>query len=528
MHIVGKQSKINDTMMTISLKKPKIYYPWASFIASLCVITFFFVTNNNSALLISLSLPSYLPSEQIKYILLFFFLLILTIDLVFHNRRSKQMDTIFEKHEKLLSELQTSRNALQNRVQKYSGHADKLKLFISDRLLEHIEYDEKFLHFQNIAAEVRHNGVISYDKVNTALQDALTHSENDKNQIYLDALHAMGYLWDLLDLSTTDNIGLYIAEKIYVAEEHYYRQQFETEKSPAPFSPIFSTRTAVIKALAPFIHDLDEKLPLEGHKKTPYEYTNSRFRIHLKYSDHLLGNENYIILMLENLINNSLYYINQKKYSSKHSRVNISLNKSGKYSKLSIYNPGPTITEETRENLFKLGYSTKRRKGVNGKGLGLYFVNEIINAYEGKIEINNIQNKPEQYAIKLNLENDQTLTEQLDASVNPDGRIVTSRLNKENLNNDISFKTNKKITGIEITLLSRKKTYSLNHLFDRKNTLFIDPVHANTPHWYIQLKHLKSGTRVIFQVLDIKGVQFDLLIPTAESRLESDYYETDQ
>jgi len=510
--------------MAISLKKPRIYYPWASFVASLIFILFITISGNNE-LLHTLNIPPDIQSPQTTFIFLFLFFTILIIDLVLHRNRTRQIDSIFAKHEKLLSELQISRNALQNRAQKYSGHADKLKLFISDRLLEHIEYDEKFLHFQNIASEVRHNGVISYDKVNTALQEALSRSNDEKFDIYNDALASMRYLWDLLDLSTTDNIGLYIAEKIYEAEEHYYRQQFETEESQDPFSPIFSTRGAVIKTLNLFIHDTDEKLPQEGNKKTPYEYADSRFRINLKYADHLLGNENYIILMLENLINNALYYINQRKYSSKHSRVNISLNKSGIYSKLSIYNPGPTITEEIRENIFKLGYSTKRRKGVNGKGLGLYFVNEIVNAYEGKIEINNIQNKKEQYEIILTFANGQILKEKLDVSIDPDGGIITSSLNTEVPNNEISIKTNKQITSVEIALISRKKTYSLNHLFDQENTLFIDPIHPNTPHWHIQLKRLKSGTRVIFQALDIKGVQFDLLIPTAESRLESDFYD---
>ncbi len=516
--------------MSISLKKPTIHFPWASFIASLSLILFFLLSeliSENNALILSLDIPFQLQNPQIKLMVLFGFFVILIADLILHRRRSKQIDIIFEKHEKLLSELQASRNALQNRAQKYSGHAEKLKLFISDKLLEYIEYDEKFLHFQNIASEVRHNGVISYDKVNTALQHALAQTSSENSQVYTDALNSMRYLWDLLDLSTTDNIGLYIAEKIYTAEEHYYQQQFETEESHSPFSPIFSTRGAVIKALKPFIHDLGEQLPIEGNKKTPYEYTNSRFRINLKYSDHLLGNENYVILMLENLIHNALYFVNQRKYSSKHSRVNISLNKQGQYSKLLIYNPGPIITEETRNQLFKLGYSTKRRKGVNGKGLGLYFVNEIINAYEGKIDFSNIQNKKEQYKIKLTLQNGETLQEELDVSINSDGGIITSRSNKENPNNDINFKTNKKIIEIEITLLSRKKTYSLNHLSAQENTLFIDPVHANTPHWFLQLKHLKSGTRVIFQVLDIKGVQFELLIPTAESRLESDYYDAD-
>ena len=162
----------------------------------------------------------------------------------FRFRQGKaKYDRQSQKYEQQIKELFQAKNALQHKVHTYSDHADKLKLFISDRLLEYIEYDEKFLHFKNIASEVRHNGVICYDKVSTALNAALAGGDpgdpGDRRQ-YQDALDSMRYLWDLLDLSTTDNIALYIANKLYESEEQYYQQLLAAEGEETPYTPTYS------------------------------------------------------------------------------------------------------------------------------------------------------------------------------------------------------------------------------------------------------------------------------------------------
>jgi len=99
-----------------------------------------------------------------------------------------------------VQELWESKKRLQLKAHTYSDHADKLKRFISDKLLEYIEYDEKFLHFKSIAAEVRHNGVISFDKVQTTLQRIEDEADTPKQVSDVRAARdAMRYLWDLLD-----------------------------------------------------------------------------------------------------------------------------------------------------------------------------------------------------------------------------------------------------------------------------------------------------------------------------------------
>lgn len=50
----------------------------------------------------------------------------------------------------------------------------------------------------------------------------------------------------------------------------------------------------------------------------------------------------------------------------------------------SIGNNGPRIPEEMKESIFKQGVSSKKEEG---HGMGLYIVNNVIKAYQGKMEL---------------------------------------------------------------------------------------------------------------------------------------------
>ena len=175
-------------------------------------------------------------------------------------------------HESQIAELFDSKRELGSRVRTYSDHADKLKLFISDKLLEYIEYDEKFLHFKNIASEVRHNGVISYDKAQTALKRAVQinlQSTNDSayNNEFEEASESLLYLWDLLDIATTDNITLHVANRIYDSEEYYFQSMLnKTDPASFPFAPTFSMFVALQKAMLPIVEEPDILRRLDGRE----------------------------------------------------------------------------------------------------------------------------------------------------------------------------------------------------------------------------------------------------------------------
>src|SRR5690625_6466944 len=112
--------------------------------------------------------------------------------LLHHHRQHRNQARDIQRLHNQVAELRQSKKQLQLKAHTYSGHADKLKLFISDKLLDYIEYDEKFLHFKSIAAEVRHNGVISFDKVQTVLQqltETETSSQPDQQAVEIGRAH---------------------------------------------------------------------------------------------------------------------------------------------------------------------------------------------------------------------------------------------------------------------------------------------------------------------------------------------------
>ncbi|NNE62852.1 MAG: sensor histidine kinase, partial [Gammaproteobacteria bacterium] len=365
----------------------RIPYPWLSTTSALLIICWQFIL-----LLPGLILPYELPAPltQEQSLLAGFAITILFV--VFDVSRFVKAWGGYKaqllKRENQITELFDSRRELGARVRTYSDHADKLKLFISDRLLEYIEYDEKFLHFKNIASEVRHNGVISYDRAQTALKMAAELcankiDEGDEARQFEEASESLLYLWDLLDIATTDNITLHVAKRIYDSEEYYFQSMLnKKEESEFPYSPTFSMFSALRKALWP-VTESPQHPGYDALPDLPFEYHDERFHLLVRDDCDMLGNRNHMVLLLENLLNNAVYYADQKTSKSKYSRIAILLVRQQDQIVLNIYNRGPRIKEEDRNRIFQLGYSSRRVRDHHGKGLGLYFVNEICKGFEG-------------------------------------------------------------------------------------------------------------------------------------------------
>ncbi|MDH5216803.1 MAG: ATP-binding protein [Gammaproteobacteria bacterium] len=523
--LFSKKTESEQQNTDKSLKKAPLSFSWFGFLIAAACLAYFYIIADPQRM-VELDLNDSLAAPQSQISVLFVFLLAIILEAIRFQRQKRIFDSLVDKYERRLTELLAGKNTLQNKVHKYSDHADKLKFFISDRLLEYIEYDEKFLHFRHIASEVRHNGVISYDKVNTALKKAIKERPDQDVAEYESALRSMGYLWDLLDLSTTDNIAMYIANKIYASEEHYYRQLLDDDKE-SPYSPTYSTRLAVIHSLDPFVRNRDNTLPAEGKKSETYNYHDAYFWLCLKNAGELLGNENYLVLMLENLINNALYYHNNKRYGHKYSRIAVKLSKNDKYARISVYNSGPNIDTELQEEIFQLGFSTKRTKGHHGKGLGLYFVNEIVKGYEGEIKIRNISNKTETYVVRIELGNGETLNQIIEVKLDEDQKPYCFVKGENAEEKEIQYRLDEKIRSIEISVQSSQKTFVANRVGKEGKTVLLDPQHPDIPRWSIEIQHLKSSEKVIFKPLDVTGVQFNILLPTAESRLDAEYHELD-
>jgi len=504
-------------------------FPWIGIFFSLVVLAFFLVPDQSWLLTyIDQSVIDSLNDVNIRVLIFVLLVAAYALDYMRFRQSGRDYSDRIKKQNDQIDELFRSRNALQNKAHTYSGHADKLKLFISEKLLENIEYDEKFLHFKNIASEVRHNGVISYDKVVSVLNDALSQElDADLQQQYQDALDSMMYLWDLLDLSTTDNIAMYIANKLYECEELFYRQVLDNNESNPPYRPIFPVRNAVMKAISGHIESAETAIQESMQTVEMFQYEDKQCWINLEESGNFLGNENYIVLVMENLINNALFYSSKRKYSNKYSRVSITLLRESGDAVIKVFNPGPEIPGDAKDKIYQLGYSTKRSKGHHGKGLGLYFVKEIIKGYEGEISYLNINSVSNTYIIRVECESKPVVNEIIETVINDQAKIKVQKDNGALVDDSICL-VEDRIKSIEVSDQIGKNTHVFDNLDQGGKSVLIDPTHADRPAWVMEVDVKLTSTEISFKPLDTTGVEFTLRIPTAESRLDSEYHNADQ
>ncbi|MDH5694082.1 MAG: ATP-binding protein, partial [Gammaproteobacteria bacterium] len=515
------------------MAKAKIRFPWIGTLIAIAGSSFLFISTKETYLE-ALDLPFWLMEQKWQIITLAVVIITLIVELDSFRRNRIRFDQQIENYEKKLAEILRGKATLQNKVNVYADHADKLKVFISDRLLEYIEYDEKFLHFKSIASEVRHNGIISYDKVRTALveaQNQISDNENHK-EIYEEAIRSMRYLWDLLDLSTTDNIAMYIANKLYEYEEAYYAQELNKDKEVGPYKPTYDIRNAILVSLKGFIQETENPLPKFKAEEDDYNFDNKQYHVRLHNPGELLGNENYIVLLMENLINNALFYAANKKYGNKHSKISLRLDRLGPYARIRCYNAGPNIVTDRKDEIFQLGYSTRRTKDNHGKGLGLYFVNEIVKGNEGKIDYTNVENTPDTYIFRIELDDGTKLNDIIHTGNDTDGKPACTTARKKTPQKEIEFETDIKIKTIEVSVQSLNQTFSFNEFEPNKSktTTFLDPHEPAIPRWSIDVQRKSKPFKIVFRPLDVTGVEFKVLVPTATSRLDADFHalETDE
>ena len=118
--------------------------------------------------------------------------------------------------------------------------------------------------------------------------------------------------------------------------------------------------------------------------------TDDSIKINLDYSkkDDLILNCDYeqISRAIFNLIKNSIESIQEKaqNISNFDKKINIAIERINYYIAINIFDNGIGFTKNTKKELIKPYYTTKKK----GSGLGLSIVNKIINDHNGNIEFN--------------------------------------------------------------------------------------------------------------------------------------------
>ena len=498
------------------MKQSKLHFPWISLLlAAFLVFTAYPAFHGLVSRLLQQAGIAELPPLPVLLVAWGFITL---LELLVFYRRKFRVDRYLASTRGQLDELLDSRRQLRSQVRTQTDHADHLKRFVSERLLDYIEYDEKFLHFKHIAAEIRHNGAISFDRVQSALQQAMLDSEVSGSEQYQQAADSLRYLWDLIDLATTDNLALYISNRVYDCEEVYFQAQLEMNSSGGqfPLDAVFSVSEVIRRTLSPLVDDPAAMIAALQPTNHSVYYEDQRFRVEIRRDSELLGNPNHLVLMLENLIANALYFNEKPGFRSASNRVVVRLARQAGQAEISVFNHGPPIREQHAQELYKLGHSTRRERGHHGKGLGLYFVDQIVRGFEGVVDYRNLENN--EFDLQLVFDRGTDNEENHELSVSEvDGRLHCFTPSGQDEKNRCEISRSKPLQAIEV--ISGRNTVAVEPEQRSESSLF-DDVDPLLPRWRIDIKNQPRSARVTFTPLDQRGVRFLVLLPTAQSRLE--------
>lgn len=147
-------------------------------------------------------------------------------------------------------------------------------------------------------------------------------------------------------------------------------------------------------ALEPMLVRLADKFKVKSHKPVSFEFDLQTPEI---YAD-----AEYIEEVFSNLIDNSI------KYSKERVDIRVSSSRNDLYSIIKIYDNGLGISEKDQRSIFNkyeraAAGSRSRRKKASGFGLGLNFVQQVIEAHKGKIFVNSIEGEFTEFIIYLPL-----------------------------------------------------------------------------------------------------------------------------
>ena len=146
--------------------------------------------------------------------------------------------------------------------------------------------------------------------------------------------------------------------------------------------------------LEPMLVRLADKFKGKSHKPVSFEFDLQTPEI---YAD-----AEYIEEVFSNLIDNSI------KYSKERVDIRILSSRNDLYSIIKIYDNGLGISEKDQRSIFNkyeraAAGSRSRRKKASGFGLGLNFVQQVIEAHKGKIFVNSIEGEFTEFIIYLPL-----------------------------------------------------------------------------------------------------------------------------
>jgi signal transduction histidine kinase len=245
------------------------------------------------------------------------------------------------------------------------------------------------------------------------------------------------------------------------------------------------------------------------------------FWLSLESCDAVLGNENHWVLLLENLLKNAQFFSGKRPYRHKYRRIGVRLGEVSGKVRLQVFNSGPAISEEDKLKVFQLGYSTRRVKEHHGKGMGLFFVGEIVKGYDGSIRIENIQNQPRRMTLRLEFENGDVRTDSFDLLIEDD-MPVCLKSDQGNTEKSLSWSFDRRLRSVELASDDSTQPQQLELTSNTRNLTWTDPRRPYNPNWALDISLTRKTSGLVFTPLDVRGVEFVVELPLASSRLSDE------
>ena len=144
--------------------------------------------------------------------------------------------------------------------------------------------------------------------------------------------------------------------------------------------------------LVPVIDDMIEKAKAKTEK-------NIDFTVDL-LTKHVLADEQYLTEAISNLIDNAI------KYSKEDIKISITSQSTDKYVLLKVRDNGIGISKEEQHIIFdKFGraaiHEQNRKGGVSGFGLGLNYVDQVMQAHGGKVTVNSEKDQYSEFTLYI-------------------------------------------------------------------------------------------------------------------------------
>ena len=144
--------------------------------------------------------------------------------------------------------------------------------------------------------------------------------------------------------------------------------------------------------LEPIIEDIIEKANAKTDK-------NIDFIVDL-LTKHVMADEQYLTEAISNLIDNAI------KYSKDEIKINITSHSTDKYDLLKVRDNGIGISKEDQLIIFdKFGraaiHEHNRKGGVSGFGLGLNYVDQVMQAHGGKVTVSSEKDKYSEFTLYI-------------------------------------------------------------------------------------------------------------------------------